>query len=296
MKNKIALIGGDRRQTVLAELFAKRGYEVRLYGYFDKIPSGVIVCESVRQALNGSDTVILPIPLTRDSVHLNFGANSEKKVKLSELFALDKDKLFLAGSIPPIVKDYAAKEKIRLIDYYDSEEIRIGNAYLTAEGAVVAAASELDVSYSDARIAVTGFGRIAKALAGILVSLGADVTVAARKERDLELAEALGCKTLKIGLDMDKKSTLISLANSYDIIFNTVPSWIFDGAFFEKLSPETVLAELASAPGGFDLAALQGSDAKIISLQGIPGKYAPVSAGRLIFESIEKIFEKEKTL
>ena len=113
---------------------------------------------------------------------------------------------------------------------------------------------------------------------------------------DLELAEALGCKTLKIGLDMDKKSTLISLANSYDIIFNTVPSWIFDGAFFEKLSPETVLAELASAPGGFDLAALQGSDAKIISLQGIPGKYAPVSAGRLIFESIEKIFEKEKTL
>ena len=296
MKNKIAVVGGDKRQLFVADALAKRGCDLCIYGDFENEGSGVTACESVEDALTDSRAVILPMPLTRDSVYVNFGSGSEKKIKISEIFEMANGKLVLAGNVPPIVKDFAQKEKIQLEDYYDSENVRVDNAYLTAEGAIFGAMSMLDISIADAKVALTGFGRIGNALARLLVSLGADVTVAARKERDLVLAKSLGCNTLRICVDMEKKSSLLPLAKSYDVIFNTVPAWIFDSRFFAALSKNTVMIELASAPGGFDASLAEKSGAHVVSLQGIPGKYAPVSAGKILLESIEKILEKEMIL
>lgn len=293
---KIALIGGDVRQLVIAEALALSGANVYFYGDFETLPNGVFACNGVEEAAQNSECVILPMPLTRDSVYLNFSENSKVKIKITDAFGLFKDKVVLAGHISPMIKDYAMCEKIRLIDYYDSEELRIKNAYLTAEGAVFVAMQKLDVALKDARFAITGFGRIASMLAHILKALRADVTVAARKEKDLAIAQALGCKTLKIGLCENKTSTLSELANSYDVIFNTVPSWIFDEAFFKDFSKNTVIIELASSPGGFDMSIAEKYGANVAFAQGLPGKYAKVSAGRCAFESIKKILEREMIL
>ena len=69
------------------------------------------------------------------------------------------------------------------------------------------------------KILITGFGRIAKTLAKMLVSMGADVTVCARKKSDIAWAEIFGCRGKDFSL-LDKES-------DFKIIFNTVPTEIF---------------------------------------------------------------------
>lgn len=293
-KVKLSLLGGDLRQVALTEKLLTLDADVRVYGLPYNAPIGAIVCKSITDAVRGTDAIILPVPVSRDSVHLN--CVSPEKIKMSEIFELAADVTVLGGSISPIIKEYASKKNIRLIDYYDSEELKICNAYLSAEGAVSIAMRELDISVSSARIAVTGYGRIASFLSGILKNLGADVIVAARKERDLARAGSLGLGTHKLTLDAEKRSTVYGLQSGYDVIFNTVPSWIFDREFFEGLDKKTMIVELASAPGGFDPTIADKFGAKIINAQGIPGKYAPVSAGNLLFEFIEKILKKEMIL
>ena len=106
-----------------------------------------------------------------------------------------------------------------------------------------------------ARIAVTGYGRIAKSLVHLLRALEADVTVAARKDTDLAWASLHGCHTLKLEDASAKACIAAYLSSGFDVIYNTVPSWLFDRSFLERVDAKTFLIDLASAPGGVDICA-----------------------------------------
>ena len=82
----------------------------------------------------------------------------------------------------------------------------------------------------------------------------------------------------------------------HDVIFNTVPSRIVSNEQILALDTDTLLIELASAPGGFDFEIAEQYGLKCINAQGLPGKYAPRSAGLAIAEALIKIIDKELML
>ena len=294
---KVSLLGGDLRQAALAGFMSGRGADVRVFGISPLyLPDGITVCRDLECITEAADTVILPLPVSGDGIYLNCPLDAQiPPVKLGGIFRLCREKRVFGGRCSPAVKKMAEDLGVSLIDYFDSEELKIANSVLAAEGALSVAMNELKVSVFGSRSAVVGYGRIGRALSPMLKSLGSRVTVAARKGTDLAWAEASGFDTLRLNVK-NGKSSLCALSSGYDVIFNTVPYWLFDEmvlSCFGK-SRDCILIDLASAPGGVDTGAAERFGINVIKALSLPGRYAPYSAGRIIGECIMNILDKEK--
>ena len=171
---------------------------------------------------------------------------------------------------------------IKFFDYFESEALQQKNAVPTAEGAIEVLMREVPRTVNGLCVAVTGFGRVSRALVRLLLAMGARVTVAARKSEDLALARVWGCDTLKI----NGKEALFSLGKGFAAIFNTVPCCLFDEAVLSRLSSETLIIDLASAPGGVDANAAGMLGIRVVWALSLPGKYAPITAGEIIAQTI----------
>ncbi len=154
----------------------------------------------------------------------------------------------------------------RVVDLLEDPFYVSENADITARCAIHMAAQTLPVTYKGLSVAVVGWGRIGKCLASHLRALGADVTVVARKEKDLAMLRALGYRAGVMPADFD----------GYRVLFNTADS-----------------AGIVNAPRKclkIDLASVQGiHDTDAIWARGLPGKLAPESSGRLIAESVLRL-------
>ena len=124
----------------------------------------------------------------------------------------------------------------------------------------------------------------------LLKSLGSEVTVAARKESDLAWAFSVGCNVLRLD---GKGNALNRLAHGFDVIYNTVPHWLFDRSFLESADRSTFIIDLASVPGGVDVCAAKELGSNVLWATSLPGKYAPVSAGNLIASCVDGILREE---
>lgn len=272
----ISVLGGDKRQIFIADLLKSRDYEIRLFG----VEGQSDTFECLEENIADADYLLLPVPVSKDGYRLN----SEKEVLLMDLVNnLSPDKKVLGGRMPPYLKDHLRAKNVELYDYYENKEYIWKNAEISAEGAVSMLMSESDRVISELRILVCGFGRIGKCLTKKLLSLGAIVTVAARKQEDILQAHTCFGSLTDI-IDYRREGTL-DLEKKYDVIFNTVPSWIFDKSNISLLE-NALYIELASAPHGGEAELLRKNCKKYILASGIPGKYAPKSAGAAAFEAI----------
>lgn len=285
-EKKIAFIGGDARQMAAALRVRELGYSVSVFGIPGEVRDGVESLGSFADAYT-ADVLVLPLPMSGDGITVSCAGDSPR---LAEIFENAGGIPILGGRVSPRAADEASRLGVRLYDYFDSEELKIKNAYLTAEGAVSLAMNELDIALAGSRTAVVGYGRIGKFLARMLVSLDSDVTVAARKPTDLAYAAGFGLDTLKITA-RDGRSSLCDLADCH-VIFNTAPHWVFDGSVLSELSSDTLIIDLASAPGGVDPEAAKKYGIRVISALGLPGKYAPMTAGRFVGEAIAELIPK----
>lgn len=276
MKNKILVAGGDLRQVFLA-LSLSREYDTYIYGIQDDTYT-----EKLRKDDGETlyDAVILPIPVTNDGEML-FTPFSEKKITLSEISEkVGKGGIIFGGRFGISEKIFGEKG-IETIDYLLREELSVMNAVATAEGALGIAMEESPETIFGNKILITGFGRIAKTLAKILVSMGADVTVCARKKSDIAWAEIFGCK----GRDF----SLLNEKSDFKIIFNTVPTEIFTKEKLSLLNPSALIIDLASKPGGVDFESASSIGIKTIWALSLPGKVAPVTSGEIIAKTIRNI-------
>ena len=171
---------------------------------------------------------------------------------------LPKDVHILGGNLTGIPEGYACTDLLKDPTYVAK------NAAITAHCAIRLAMQKLPVTLEDLPVLVIGWGRIGKCLARLLKALGADVTVAARKESDRAMLGALGYKTAAIPFS----GTMLSA-----LVFNTAPA-----AVEISLPPDCLKIDLASIKG------LPGED--VIWARGLPGKDTPLSSGRLIAETI----------
>lgn len=289
----MSVMGGDARQAAVANYFARRGARVRCFGVpFLKAAQGISLCRHWREALFGTEAVILPLPATHDSRHLYMGQGDEgeKAPLITEIIEALPTGAFLAGG--RMSESLLARARARgfaPFDYFKSEALQVANALPTAEGAVSILMQEIPRTVAGLSVLVTGFGRVGEALVRLLLAMGACVTVAARRAEVMERAAALGCAVI----DLKAPDALADREGRYAVIFNTVPSRLFDDDTLAMLSDGTLLIDLASAPGGIDAEAAACRGIRTIWALSLPGKYAPETAGELIAATVEDMLIRE---
>ncbi len=285
MKKTVSVIGGDLRTLTLARLLAEDGYSVRIFGFDKDIDTkGHTKAKSLREAVSG-EIIILPIPASSDGVTIN-APYAEKPLLLEDFFAMiGSTRLVLAGHISPSISAWFDREGIAYIDYYNREELMVKNAIPTAEGAIAIALSEMPVTLFGSKALVVGYGRIGKILARLLVSMGAKVTVSARRWGDLAWIEGAGAKAVNTAKIKDG-------IGEYDVIFNTVPNLVLGEAELLDMNEDALIIDLASTPGGVDLKTAKDLKRRVIWALSLPGKTAPISAGYIIKDTVKNILSE----
>jgi len=189
------------------------------------------------------------------------------------------------GKSSPEIKRICEQNELKLIDYFEREELIIKNAVPTSEGCIEIILREKPSAIFNSQILLTGFGRVSRVVAKHLVALGARVTVTARKYSDLAWAEIEGCKTLHL-------SKLDDALEEFDVIVNTVDAPLFSMTRIRKLKADCLLVDLAtkSCVENFELAKNEGTN--IIHALSLPGKVAPVTAGNIVADTILNILEE----
>ncbi|MCL2772407.1 MAG: dipicolinate synthase subunit DpsA [Oscillospiraceae bacterium] len=289
MKNdiKIGVVGGDLRQLVAAQELAEEGYEVAVYGFEEYTGSfGMATrCVSVEDAIRKADFIVLPLPYSNDKIHLNMPL-SQSEIHLEDIFALiEQRQIVVGGRFDSVAENLAAEKKLKLIDYYGREDFTVLNAIPTAEGAINIAMQELPVTVSNSKSLIIGFGRIGKILAHKLYGLNTEVYVAARRYEDFAWIEAFGYKG--VGYDV-----LEEYLEKFDVVFNTVPALMLDEKRLKKLRPDAIIIDLASNPGGIDFTAAKTLGRNVIWALSLPGKYAPITAGKILAKTIRIIMRE----
>lgn len=280
---KICHIGGDLRQLSCLSALEEYGYVCNAYG-FDTYRSD---SDILSHALMGSDVAVLPTPVMRGDF-LNMPLSS-KKIAVSDLIPVlsaSGIKLVIGGKLDCDMTEKLTSAGIRFFDLLKSEEFNHLNAIPTAEGAIALCMNHTPTTVDNGSFAVIGFGRIGKALSRRLKALCGNVTVCARKERDRAEASCEGYNAVSY-------KDLPDLGSNFDCVFNTVPDIVLTEPFLKELKKGSPIIELASKPGGVDLAAAIRHEVRIISAQSLPGRVAPVSAGKIMARCIHSLLDKE---
>lgn len=298
-ETKICLLGGDTRQITMARRLAQSGFETAVWGLphpdTDSCGAdpGFVRCTDPCSAVCGCRAVILPLPATSDGIHVRCTCTEEslplmrRELRLTDLMEMMPSGCLLLSGMPgEVLRSMARDANIPLFDYYDCETVQLRNAIPTAEGALALAMEALPVTLYGAACTILGYGRIGRRLAGVLQALGAQVTVAARSERDRCSAEISGCRICSI-------SDFLLHPGEPDVIFNTVPVPLLDAAAMKRLPASALYMELASAPGGIEAAALRECRQRVIRAPSLPGRVAPVSAGEILAASVLEILRRE---
>lgn len=261
-----------------AEAFLQDGYAAVAAGFEEAELPGKVGNPSVKEAISGADIIVLPIrPAEGERLHAPY---AKDEIALETLFELIGNRPVFSGGCDAL-RPYM---RGRLTDYSSREDFAVRNAVLTAEGAMALLIGASPDSVFGAKALVLGYGRIGRILARYLRALGAFVTVAARRAESRAWAAAEGC---------DACNMTMSGIGSYRFILNTIPAPVLNAEHIAALDCDTVLIDLASAPGGFDKTAAQARGLRLINAPGLPGKMAPAAAGRIIEDTILSILKEE---
>ena len=290
---KISVIGGDERCCVCANMFSESGYECAVFGLenSEKLCRAT-KCASLSDALCECDALVLPVPVMRDSTSIN-APLSDKKILISDIVPLiEKNTLIFAGNPGKCFYSALSAEGLEntVINYADSNVFSIMSAIPTAEGAIAEALGITGKTIFGSNILVCGYGKIGKYLSNLLRAMGANVYAGARKDEDLEWINANSLHPLRT-------NALAQCDIAFDLIFNTVPSMIFDEELLSALRGLPVIVELASKPYGVDFEAAHELGIKTVVAGGLPGKISPVTAGEIMYKCIcRKLCSRESAV
>lgn len=275
---KYLLAGGDERAVFAAEALKEEGNEVAVCA-MDKavLPPGIRKTAEIETA----DCVILPLPAESGRSGMLNAPFGEYPVKAAELLnKLPPKTLVCGGKIGPALKDAARENDLHLADIMQRAEFVTGNAAITAEAAVALLMQRTDYALFGRSAMVIGYGRIGRILSDKLRALNVKTYIMSRNAESRALAAALGCFVLAPDDGLPH----------LDIVVNTSPAPVMTN--FERLCSPCLMLELASAPGGIDSNDAQRLGHRYFAAPGLPGKYAPRTAGRLIAETVKSVVKE----
>lgn len=167
----------------------------------------------------------------------------------------------------------------KTIDLLCNQYYLAQNAAITADCAMRIAGAKLPVIFENCPILIIGWGRIGKCLAHLLKAMGAQITVAARKEADRAILRALNYNT-------EEPEKLSHNLIRYRAIFNTAPQPVLSKEQLKYTEPDCLLIDLASKRG------IDSENA--IWARGLPGKNAPESSGMLIAKTTLRLIRQQE--
>jgi dipicolinate synthase subunit A len=286
--NEVAVLGGDHRQVMVAEALLALAATVKTLGLtgLPQLPR-LIPAPGLKEALTGAEVVILPISGADDRGIVRT-SDSAVRIKVDAAFfdLMESGALLVTGKLPSSLKPMATERGIRVCEYAEQDGIAIPNAIPTAEGAIQLMMEKTPFTVDGSSCLVLGFGRVARALAPRLLALGATVTVAARNPEQLAEAAQMGCEPLTL-------TRLAEQLNQVAVVFNTIPALVLPAALLQKMAPETLIIDLASAPGGVDFEAAERFRIRAVLALGLPGKVAPLTAGRILATKLPGLIKQE---
>ena len=284
---RFAIVGGDRRSALLAELLLRDGHKVHSFALEKaELPGEIPKDGCLQSCVYAADCVILPVPAEKGGF-LNAPLSSEELSMPALLEALWPGQLLIGGRLSDRSVTLALRGKLRVADVLHRQELAVYNAALTAEGAVGRLIDGSERAIWGSQVLVLGWGRIGRILALRLDALGAEVTVAARGKADRAMAAALGCRAVDY-------SELEGLVGDFDFIVNTVPARVLTEAMLCLISPEALLLELASPPGGFDRSLAENIGLRVQAAPGLPGATAPYTAALLLRDAVYAAIREEE--
>ena len=282
---RFAVIGGDKRTEHLAAQLLRDGHRLRSFALERAALPPAISRESCLQScVYGTDCVLLPLPAERGG-RLHAPLSAEELGMPALIEALWPGQLLIGGALREETVTAALRGGLRVADLLRQPALAVGNAALTAEGAIGRLIEHSERALWSGRALVLGWGRIGRILALRLSALGAAVTVAARSARDRAMAEALGCAAADYaGLD--------GILGDFDFIVNTVPARVLTEGMLCLIRPDALLLELASPPGGFDRTLAQNIGLHAVAAPGLPGETAPEAAALLLRQAVYAAIEE----
>ncbi|WP_138493928.1 dipicolinate synthase subunit DpsA [Paenibacillus pinistramenti] len=285
----IVFLGGDARQLEVIGKCTELDANVKLSGFdqLKTLPQGVSSERLTAELLSEADALILPVLSCNDGGVVSSSFSEEKLVLKEELIAaLPKHALIYTGVAKPYLLKLCEKYGIKVIQVLDRDEVAIYNSIPTAEGALMIAIQNTDITIHGSVCAVLGMGRTGFTMARTLQGIGAKVRMGVRRKEQYARAEEMGWNPF---LTQD----LADEASGFDLIFNTIPNMIITAQVLSKLSPKAVIIDLASAPGGTDFRFAEKRGIKAILAPGLPGIVAPRTAGIIMANCICQSMEEE---
>ena len=283
MKKTILVAGGDLRYGYTAGALAEKFQTYAVGLARQSISENTILLESPAD-IPMSDILVLPMPVSDDGVFVN-APFSQSHISIKNLISKLKPGAVVFGGKFGKAQKLFDEANLTTIDYLAREELSTRNAVPTAEGAIQLMLEEMPRTIYGSRILILGFGRIGKYLAPVLHAMGAEVTVAARDVVKRAQAEMSGCDSIPF-------TELEQQAGQFDVICNTVPAKVLTENVLANISPDTLILDLASKPGGVDWEAAQTLGRRVVWALSLPGKTAPVTAGEIIATTILHILDE----
>lgn len=279
----ILVAGGDNRNIYLARILAQDGFKVSVCGFDEGSEFGenISVVTDVKKAASQSDVIVFGLPVSQDNITVNT-PQFDGCIYLNHILAnAKKDAIITGGRVSP---EIIAKCTNKIVDYSKRDDFAYLNAVPTAEAAIRECKKQIPSTISGLKCAVTGFGKCAEILALALKSMNAIPVVFARSSKDLAHASALGIESHHL-------DSMKQMLKNFRAIFNTVPFGIFDNECIKTLNDDCVFIDIASAPGGI---AEDTCKEKINYkfLPGLPGKYSPYTAAKIIKDVILTIIRE----
>ncbi|MEF3304885.1 dipicolinate synthase subunit DpsA [Paenibacillus sp. GYB003] len=288
---QITLIGGDARQLEVIQKFSELDAAVTLIG-FDNLQysySGVSKLALTPESLEKTDAVILPVVGTDDNgVVESIFSGTELILTGDHLAALPSHAKIYTGMAKPYLKKLSSEHNIRLIELLERDDVAIYNSIPTAEGALMMAIQNTDITIHGSVCMVLGMGRTGLTMARTLKGLGANVLVGIRKPEHFARAWEMGFTPFYL-------SELAQKVTNIDLLFNTIPTMIVTAQIIAGMPHRAVIIDLASKPGGTDFRFAEKRGVKAMLAPGLPGIVAPKTAGRIIANTISQLILEDVT-
>ncbi|MFX3632971.1 MAG: dipicolinate synthase subunit DpsA [Candidatus Pristimantibacillus sp.] len=282
---QVLLLGGDARQLEVIRKLAELDASVTVSGFEGLHSSldGAVQAEYDEQLFDDVDALLLPAVGTDDHglIHTVF---SDREIKLTEqhVARLPKHCKVYTGMAKPYLRDLCSQQNIEVIELFERDDVAIYNSIPTAEGALMMAIQNTDITIHGSVTMVLGFGRTGFTLARTLQGLGAKVLVGVRRGEHFARASEMGFQPFYI-------HNLLQYTGNIDLLFNTIPTMIVTAQIIANLPSRAVIIDLASKPGGTDFRFAEKRGIKALLAPGLPGIVAPKTAGRIIADCITQL-------
>ncbi len=184
------------------------------------------------------------------------------------------------------LKNLCAAHGIEVVELFERDDIAIYNSIPTAEGALMMAIQNTDITIHGSVSMVLGFGRTGFTMAKTLQGLGATVKVGVRKPEHFARAWEMGFQPFYT-------KDLYPEVGNIDLLFNTIPTMIVTAQVITNIPHRALIIDLASKPGGTDFRFAEKRGIKAMLAPGLPGIVAPKTAGRIMANTLSQLIVED---